>query len=180
MKRKFNATIGWAGFSLVELMVSIAVFSILISIGLPSYSYMVQDRYADNAAHTMHGLLSYTRQQAVALKKQVVLCGLSADQSGCVAYKWSGQSDWSDGAMIFVDQNENERYEPAIDVLVKLYSFSGQPLQIMSSTGSFIAYKRTGQVQGFSNGTLTFSSGDYSKQLKVTNLGRVRYLSEPE
>ena len=178
MQRMRDATVKVAGFSLVELMLSVALFGVLLSIALPSYTYMVNDRYADNAAAQVYAILSYTRQQAVVLKKQVVLCGVNEQLDDCVSYQRHKSSNWSNGVMVFVDLNQNEKFDAATETPLKIADFIGQPLSINSSTGSFIAYKRTGAVQGFSNGTLTFSSGDHVKELIITNFGRVRYVDQ--
>lgn len=165
------------GFSLIELLISLALIAILLSIALPSYSYLIQDRYADTAARQLFTLLSYTRQQAIARKRQVVICAAADDSfSACIPFKWSGKSDWSRGVMIFVDRDKNERFSADQDELLKVARLDGSVLDVSCTTGSFIAFKSTGILQGFSNGTLTFTSGDYSRQLKVTNIGRIRFI----
>lgn len=166
-----------SGFSLIELLISLALFSILISIALPSYSYLVQDRHADAAARQLFTLLSYTREQAIIRNRQVVICAAADDSfSQCIPFKWSGRSDWSQGVMIFIDGDKNERFSADNDELLKVARLDSAVVDVSCTTGSFIAYKGTGILQGFSNGTLTFTSGDYSRQLKVTNIGRVRFI----
>lgn len=55
-----------AGFTLIELMITIAIFAILIGIGVPSYQKMVQQSRIDDATTLINSSLSYAKNTAMA------------------------------------------------------------------------------------------------------------------
>lgn len=166
------------GFSLIELLFTLTISAVLLSLALPSYSYLINDIDVDHSAKGLFTMLSLARSSAVEKRKQVTLCGIESDQLACVPFKWSGESDWSNGVLVFIDHDKNERFSSDVDTVLKVSRFRLSSMTVKSSTGSFIAYKSSGYAQGFSNGTVTFISNDYVRQLKVTNLGRVRYIPQ--
>jgi len=54
------------GFTLVELMITIAIFAILIGIGVPSYQNTVQQSRIDDATTLINSALSYAKNTAIA------------------------------------------------------------------------------------------------------------------
>lgn len=166
------------GFSLIELLVAMVVSTLLLTMALPSFSYWINNKDVDNATKEFFTLLSLARNSALEKRKQVVVCGIDTYELNCVPFKWSGESDWSNGALVFIDNDKDERFSPSIDVVIKVSRFRQSGMSVKSSTGSFVAYKTSGYAQGFSNGTLTFSSHSSTSQLKITNVGRVRYVPQ--
>jgi len=55
-----------AGFTLIELMITISIFTILIGIGVPSYQNTVQQSRIDDAAGLINNALSYAKNTAIA------------------------------------------------------------------------------------------------------------------
>ena len=62
------------GFTLVELMVAIAILAILATIGLPSFQRLVADYRVSAQANGVQGLLQFTRSEAVKRRQTVVVC----------------------------------------------------------------------------------------------------------
>ena len=53
------------GFTIIELMVAIAVFAILAAIAMPNFSEMIQNQRARGAASDLFGSLLYARSEAI-------------------------------------------------------------------------------------------------------------------
>lgn len=70
-----------SGFSLVELMVAIAVMTILLAIALPSFRSMIQNSKIRNAAESVANGLQKARAEAVARNTNVTFV-LGADAAG--------------------------------------------------------------------------------------------------
>jgi type IV fimbrial biogenesis protein FimT len=60
------------GFTLIELMVTIAIFSIALSLGLPSYRTWVQNTQIRNAAESIQNGILQARAEAVKRNTNVV------------------------------------------------------------------------------------------------------------
>lgn len=87
------------GFTLVELMVVVAIASILASIAVPSFRQLIADTRATTASNEVLLALHYARSEATKRNMNVVLCA-SANASSC-----SGSTNWHTGWIVFVDEN---------------------------------------------------------------------------
>lgn len=56
----------YVGFTLIELMITIAIFAILIGIGVPSYQSTVQQSRINDATVLINSALSYAKNTAMA------------------------------------------------------------------------------------------------------------------
>lgn len=70
------------GFSLVELMVTIAVAAILLAIATPSFTSIINSNRLSSAANEMVATLQTARMEAVRRNTTVQVCG-SNDQTTC-------------------------------------------------------------------------------------------------
>lgn len=90
------------GFTLHELLVSMAIFATIVSLSLPSIKNNIDRNRVYQATTDIYRLLIYTRSQAINLNKVTTLCA-SSDKRNCEKTRdWSGLS-----LMIFIDLNNN-------------------------------------------------------------------------
>ncbi|MCB1755072.1 MAG: GspH/FimT family pseudopilin [Gammaproteobacteria bacterium] len=90
-----------AGFTLIELIVTMSVAAILIATGVPSFRNMILNGRQSATYNALVSELSYARSEAVKRSTSVALCARASDSS-CA----SGD-DWSDGWLVFVDEDNN-------------------------------------------------------------------------
>ena len=83
------------GFTLVELMVVIAVFAILATIGIPSFNNLVANNRATSAANELLSTLQFARSEAVKRNEDIIAEPASA-------------TNWSAGWTVFRDVNDAE------------------------------------------------------------------------
>lgn len=91
-----------AGFTLTELIVTVAVAAILLTVGIPSFQDMFRRNRA--AAHTNEVIsaLNLARSEAAKRGVRVSLCP-STDQATC-----SGGTNWNSGWIVFTDTSTND------------------------------------------------------------------------
>jgi len=88
---------GNSGFTLLELMVGVAVAAILLTIGIPSFTSSVKQNQAMTDANSLSRLLTLARSEALARGQTVTLC-VSSDGSSCDTA--SGAS-WTEGYLLY-------------------------------------------------------------------------------
>ncbi len=95
------------GFSLIELIIVVAIIGIIAMIGVPSYGNMMERNRVVSASNNLLGAMQLARSEAATRHTEVRVCA-SSDQSTC-----SG-SDWSAGGLVMITaSNELIRLIPA-------------------------------------------------------------------
>ena len=87
-----------SGFTLIEMLVVIAISAILLAVGVPSFSYMVDRNRVAGEVNQMLADLALTRSEALARRGRVIMCR-SADGAVCDA----ATTDWNLGWIVFID-----------------------------------------------------------------------------
>jgi len=83
------------GFTLIELMITVALLGLLLALGLPSFADMVRRNRIQSAASSLSVALATARSEAVKRGRNVSIC-TSSDSSAC---RTTG--DWSSGWVVF-------------------------------------------------------------------------------
>ena len=87
------------GFTLVELLVALAVAAVLLGIGVPSFVSVVQDTRIGSQYNQVVRSFFMARSEAVKSGEFVVVCARSAPES-----KLCGdENDWKNGWIVYID-----------------------------------------------------------------------------
>ncbi|MBM7074505.1 GspH/FimT family pseudopilin [Shewanella sp. 202IG2-18] len=125
------------GFTLLELMVTIAVAAILLVIGAPSLNNLYQSVRTDMGAKKLHQTIAYARGQAVSLGQNVTVC--HRKEANCT-------NDWSKGLTVFVDQNGNNIFDGDDMELTHTENFNEH--DSISTNQTFIQFQADGMAFG--------------------------------
>jgi type IV fimbrial biogenesis protein FimT len=93
------------GFTLIELMVTIALAAILMAIAAPSFTTFQRNAELTSRINSLLASINTARSEAMKRGRDAVI--LPADGSS-----------WTSGMIAFVDMNSNRTFEPATDILV--------------------------------------------------------------
>jgi type IV fimbrial biogenesis protein FimT len=166
-----------SGFTIIELMVVIAVIGILLGLGAPSFTEFVKNNRVTSQANDFVTALQTARSEAVKRGTYVTLCA-SSDQSSC-----SGSNDWSSGWIIFSDLDQDASPDigtnaclPSEDCIIRTWGeLDGD--NTLTAASSSLQFQLSGVVTtGGETFTLTGAecSGRQVRKITVTAQGRPR------
>lgn len=90
------------GFTLIEMMVAIAVAAVLLSIAVPSFHSFIVNNRMTSQINGLVASISRARNEAALRGVQVTICA-SSDGVTCA----TSTTGWQIGWLIFVDSNNN-------------------------------------------------------------------------
>ncbi len=137
------------GFTLIELMFTVAILAILLGIGIPSLVTTVQNGRMVAAANNALATLHIARSEAVKQRANVVVCP-SANPTAVPPV--CGGSMVGGGLIGFVDRNGNGQVDPNAnprldDTVVNTVEGLDPTVFTMNANGNYIGIASTGFAQ---------------------------------
>ena len=111
------------GFTLTELMVAIAVLSILLSLAAPSFQSLIAQYRLTAISTQLRSALLTARSEAIKSNRQVTVCA-SEDQSSC------SNSSWASGSIAFIDRDVIGQINDG-DEIIKQFQRASSSLQVL-------------------------------------------------
>ena len=110
---KLSSSSSWRssmGFTLTELMITLAVLAILLALAVPNFTTAVRRSEARSLSDDLLSSLTYSRQQAISTNQCVTICMVTNPQAAAPACRTTGD-DWERGWLVFgnplCDNNPN-------------------------------------------------------------------------
>ena len=132
------------GFTLVELIITMAIAAILMTVAVPSFTTTIKNNRLVTQANLLVASIGLARSEAVKLGRTATVC-VSSDQATC-----TGETNWSLGWMVWVDADgdnlldagEERRFEGALPGT----TFTSAATQLTGETGRRISISNTGRA----------------------------------
>jgi type IV fimbrial biogenesis protein FimT len=139
-----------SGFTLLELLITMSVAAILLTIAVPSFRYITNGNRIAGEVNGLLGDLQFARSEAIKEGRYVSVCA-SSDGLSC-----SGSTAWQSGWIVFPNPNNNPAVTPGLAVtpLLRLQNAFSSTDTFVSNGISVITFNRDGYAGGIVNGTL--------------------------
>ncbi|MEY8215432.1 MAG: GspH/FimT family pseudopilin [Colwellia sp.] len=169
------------GFTIIELMITIAILGIMTAISMPSLNEFLVGMRVDNEINQLQRMVLTARNAAVNLGQNVTLCPLN--QNNNCTNNWSGE------LTVFVDLNQDNIFNPndvaavaaapgvpavsavTAEILIKIKKAIKAVDTLNYAAVTLITFTPTGLLSNGLDGTFSYCPNGY------TNLNRAIVIS---
>ncbi|CAH0348609.1 GspH/FimT family pseudopilin [Aquabacterium sp. CECT 9606] len=174
------------GFTLVELMVTVAILVILLAIGAPQLQTFLVKRSVSTQADIFASALRMARSEAIKRGQRVVVCATN-DPEAATRSCAAASTNWATGWLVFVDRGTTANAFDAGDELLAVQQALPSSGGItLANSQTAIAFRANGLAVGSNNSfrvrpNLTGSETDsdaYNRCVVLAPSGRVKIENE--
>ena len=157
------------GFTLLELMITLAIVAIVVSFGVPSFRGIIMDNRLVSQTNQFIRSINLARSAAVSFQRNAVLC-VSTNYDAAVPTCAAG-TDWSNGWIIWIDKNRDSVTDA--NEVVSVFPPLAENTTFSSSAVSRFTYNARGFLAAGDDLTLCDSrSGETGRLIRVNPTGR--------
>jgi type IV fimbrial biogenesis protein FimT len=171
-----SKTVSSLGFTLVELMITVAIVGIVASLAVPSFQDMLNQNRASSLANELASSLNLARSEAIKRGTQVSVCksaNITASSPTC-----STTANWQNGWLIFVDKSTSGTFD-GTDTPLKVGQPSNNNAVITAAPTftNYISYLPSGMSKGsgLPNGSLDICVNHIARSIIINTTGRNRF-----
>lgn len=159
------------GFTLIELIVTVAIAAIVLGIGLPMMSSFARDTRMASRTNELVTALNYARTEAVERGEFVSLCP-SSDEASC-----TGNTDWTVGWIVWEDEvGAGDGDVDGGETILRIGESSTN--MTIDTNVSSITYESGGSLNGGAGVTFELTpdqcDGDDKREIDINLSGRPR------
>ncbi len=158
--------------TLLELIITILIVAILVTIGLPHFNHMRAKQESQSVIQLIKQSLQFAKQQAALSRTRIVICP-SNSATQC------NNNQWSQGFIIFTDANENNQvdHNEMIYVTHRLNLKYGELRWQGALNRPNVFFNAQQGLPNGSNGSFYYCSHQYiyHKRIILSRMGQVRY-----
>ena len=178
------------GFTLIELMIVIAIAAILMTLAAPSFSLMINNSKVTSATNEFIGSLNLARSEALKRSNNVSVCKSNIAFTACdttaSTFTTNGWIVFTDacGVTGLLDSVAATATTPACNDLAIKVGESDDQISIRENVSAgtadidFVTYNLSGRVAGtppaFAVKTVTGNTSVKQNKVSISRIGRVR------
>lgn len=159
-------------FTLLEALVAVAIFALLLGLGLPTLSPLIHGQQIKSTTLSLAAALTHARSESIKRRRPVLVESIGGD--------------WKNGWRVYADLNGNGQLDSAEPVLAQGNVTRGVVIRGNAPVQHYVRYIPQGNAElrsgGFQAGTLSLCHQDGKstiRKLIISVTGRVRRSQSP-
>jgi type IV fimbrial biogenesis protein FimT len=158
-----------AGFTMVELMVTVAVVGIMMYIAVPSLTAFLQDSQLSSDTNDLVASLLLARSESVTRNNTVSICKIDpADLDSC-----DNSESWQSGWIVFEDLDNDGARDGDEDIIDTYTGMNTNTVVAATNFTNFLTYRPSGATNTQGQFNLCVSSS-VAQNIIVNATGRPR------
>lgn len=170
------------GFTLIELMVAVAILAILLAVGVPSFQSFIASSRLTTANNDLVGAITLARSEAIRRGSRVTVCK-SANSTAC-----TDDGGWQQGWIVFIDTTRagvNAEVNTGETIVSRYEALTGS-LTLVGDAGlaNYISFAADGTVRQMSgaaqsgrirvcNSSQLMDNSRRARDITITSAGRI-------
>lgn len=159
------------GFTIIELMITLALAGVFITMGVPAFTNLMERNQLTTGINQFVSSLSLARSEAIKRNQRITICA-STDGEQCA------EVGFENGWLVYVDSNQNNSRDSG-EELIWVGSPYGANFTLRGSSGfnNTISYLASGRIATNVNGNIRLCKENDITKARMLNLittGRVQ------
>ncbi|MGD8910175.1 MAG: GspH/FimT family pseudopilin [Chromatiales bacterium] len=150
------------GFTLVELMITLAVSTIILTISIPAFDSLMTSNQTTAYTNNVIGALRLARSEAINRGEGVTVCASNTDYSAC------DNANWQNGWLVFTDSDDDRSYTTGSDELIRIWQ---------APAGDIAFNEAPDNIRFLPSGGLSSNVDDFALQVSGCNQARTISIS---
>ena len=157
------------GFTLIELMITIAVLAILLAVGMPSFQSVITSNRMTSQTNNFLAELALARSESIKRGIRVSICS-SADITVATP-SCANSPTWGTGWIIFTDSAGVAGTRDGTDTVLRVGDTPRGEITLVQAANTFVSYTASGAVTAQNTFTLC-KSGLIGRTITISPTGR--------
>lgn len=148
--RKNIPSVHIRGFTLIELMVTLAVAAILVTVAAPSFRTFIQNGRITTQTNDLLADINFARSEAIRRSRLVGICPINPATNQCAV-----GGNWANGRLVFVDSDNNGAWTATDEQLRLRTTLTGSNTMVLKDANNPLFFGGRGTLAGgvLTNGT---------------------------
>lgn len=171
-----------AGFNLLELMITVAILAIVMTIAFSFDGNLLERNRAESFLKELQRNVAFARIKATAADEIVILCPAPA-RNIVARNSFTCQNDWSSNRIsVFVDRNNNGSFNDDEDTLHRTMEVVDGNDQLTFSGDNRLRFDSSGLLSDSAAGEFIYCPGNNNnnQQLSISQAGTALYRGDTD
>jgi type IV fimbrial biogenesis protein FimT len=170
-----------AGFTLVELIITMAIAAIIMTQAVPAFSTTIKNNRLATETNKLVADINLARSESIKRGVNLIMC--SSTNPSAAAPTCADSATWTTGWLVFADDNASGDFEAANDTLIRigLGQSAGSSIGFISNANT-LTYTAQGLTTSAATTVVAICDDrgtSFGRQIQINPTGRPRLVASP-